>query len=91
MASIGLPLTENAVGERAAFLTTAKGMARYPCASDHWVHQTSAGVARFPCADGGWVHRTWTTIYFPEHKVQVSLLAPEHAAIAWLTSTIYVE
>ncbi|MFY9915577.1 MAG: hypothetical protein WAK18_12975 [Nocardioidaceae bacterium] len=91
VASIGLPLTDVAIGERAAILTTVKGMAHYPCASDDGGHRSRVGgITRIPCPRGGWVHRTWTTIYFPDHRIQVSLLAPNPAAIAWLTSTIYV-
>ncbi len=90
-ASIGLPLTEMAVSERTAFLTTVSGMASYPCSTDRRADRLNVAVRpHVPCRNHGWVHRVWTTISFPDHGVQVSILAADRAAIAWLTSTIYI-
>lgn len=38
-----------------------------------------------------WAHRILTSIYFRDQNVQVSILTPNHAAIAWLTGSIYVD
>ncbi len=60
---------------RTARVTSVSGQVRY---------RTERGRAR-------WTHRILTSIYFPDQNVQVSILTPNHAAIAWLTGAIYVD
>ncbi len=48
------------------------------------------GSARYP-GDTRWVPRIWTSISLPHRDVQVSILAPNAAATAWLTGSIYVD